>query len=183
MIKNRKQMFIVIGVFCLVLLLGTVTYAFFNYTRTGSSNVIKVGKMTFNSEQGTAINLTNMFPIDPTETGVMNDNTKVGSVTVHITGDTTYDEGIEYVVTAVNVNNSVGTGENIKSVPISVQVEASNGLGTADADYFTNRGGNSSIYRLVSGNVIQNNVKILVGYITKGATGIDGSPTNPYIVN
>ena len=51
MIQNKKQMFIVIGVFALILLLGTTTYAFFNYTRKGSSIVIKVGRISFNSGQ------------------------------------------------------------------------------------------------------------------------------------
>jgi len=42
MIKSKKQMFIVIGVFALVMLLGEITYAFFSYTRTGASNTIRV---------------------------------------------------------------------------------------------------------------------------------------------
>ena len=33
MIKSKKQSLIVIGVFALVLMLGTVTYSFFNYTK------------------------------------------------------------------------------------------------------------------------------------------------------
>ena len=147
MIKSKKQSLIVIGVFTLVMLLGTVTYAFFNYTRTGSQNIIKTGRIYFNSEQGTAINLTNLFPVDPTETGVMDDATKVGTVTINVIGDTTYSGGIEYLVSAVNVQNSVGN----KSLPISIQVsvednnenDPSTNLGTLDADYFTNRGTNA----------------------------------------
>ena len=80
MIKTKKQMFIIIGVFTLILMLFTGTYAFFNYTRTGSSNTIKVGRISFISRQTNTINLTNMFPIDPTETGIMNDDTKVGTL-------------------------------------------------------------------------------------------------------
>ena len=97
MIKSKKQSLIVIGVFTLVLMLGTVTYAFFNYTRTGTANTIKTGRISFNSEQGTSINLTNMFPIDVTN-GIPDDATKVGTVTIHVTGDTTYAEGVEYLV-------------------------------------------------------------------------------------
>ena len=58
LIKSKKQMFIVIGAFVLTLMLFTTTYAFFNYTRTGARNIIKTGRIYFNSEQGTAINLT-----------------------------------------------------------------------------------------------------------------------------
>ena len=182
MIKSKKQMYIVIGAFALVLLLGTTTYAFFNYTRTGSANVIKTGRIYFNSEQGTAINLTNMFPID-VSSGIPNDNTKVGTVTLNVTGDTTYDEGIEYLVSAVNVQNTIGSGTNAKSLPISIDVSVANNtgnnpattLGTSDEDYFDNRGGNSSIYKVLANETISNNGELLVGYITKGATGIDGN--------
>ena len=178
MIKSKKQMYIVIGVFALVLTLFTTTYAFFNYTRTGTRNIIKTGRIYFNSEQDTAINLTNMFPIDVSN-GIPNDNTKVGEITINVVGDTTYDEGIEYLVSAVNVSNSVGN----KTLPISIDVSITNNsrndpattLGTSDNDYYTNRGGNSSIYNVLAKDTISNNDQLLVGYITKGATGIDGN--------
>ena len=176
--KSKKQIYIAIGAFALVLLLGGATYAFFNYTRTGSANVIKTGRIYFNSEQGTAINLTNMFPIDVSG-GIPNDNTKVGTVTLNVTGDTTYDEGIEYLVSAVNVQNAIGS----KNLPISIDVSVTNNttndpvttLGTSDDSYYDNRGGNSSIYKVLAKDTISNNGELLVGYITKGSTGIDGN--------
>ena len=64
MIKSKKQMYIVIGAFALVLTLFTTTYAFFNYTRTGTVNTIRVGRISFNSSQDGSINLSNVFPID-----------------------------------------------------------------------------------------------------------------------
>ena len=181
MIKSKKQMFIVIGAFALVMLLGTVTYAFFNYTRTGSANIIKTGRINFNSEQGTAINLTNLFPIDPEETGIMNDVTKVGTVTINVTGDTTYGDGIEYLVSAVNVTNSVGN----KSLPISISVSVENNtgnnpatsLGNLDADYFTNRGSSAgtSIYKVLATDAINEGDQLVVGYIKSGSDGVDGN--------
>ena len=178
MIKSKKQMYIVIGAFALVLLLGTTTYAFFNYTRTGTRNIIKTGRIYFNSEQDTAINLTNMFPIDVSG-GIPNDNNKVGEITINVVGDTTYEEGIEYLISAVNVSNSVGN----KSVPISIDVSVTNNsgndptttLGTSADSYFDNRGGNSSIYKVLAKETISDNDQLLVGYITKGQTGIDGN--------
>ena len=94
MIKSKKQMFVVIGVFTLVMLLGTVTYAFFNYTRTGPANRISVGRISFVSRQTQTISLTNLFPIDLTETGIMDDDTKVGTLEIEIEGDTDYAQGI-----------------------------------------------------------------------------------------
>ena len=176
--KNKKTMLTIIGIAILVIGLIGVTYAFFNYTRTGTRNIIKTGRIYFNSEQDTSINLTNMFPIDVSG-GIPNDNTKVGTITINVVGDTTYDEGIEYLVSAVNVSNSVGN----KSVPISIDVSITDNsgndpattLGTSDNDYYTNRGGNSSIYKVLAKDTISNNDQLLVGYITKGATGIDGN--------
>ena len=114
MIKNKKQMYIVIGVFALVLMIFTTTYAFFNYTRTGTANVIRTGRIAFTTSQNTPIDLTNMFPIDATPANLA-DSTKVGAVTIDISGDTTYGEGVEYLVSAVNVVNTVGSGANQKS--------------------------------------------------------------------
>ena len=176
MIKTKKQMFLIIASFVLAILLGTTTYAFFNYTRTGTANIIKTGRIYFNSEQGTSINLENLFPIDPTETGTMNDATKVGTVTLNVVGDTTYTGGIEYLISAVNVTNTVGN----KSLPISIDVSYSangNGkeIGTEDEEYFDNRGENTSIYKVLANNTIGNNKELVVGYIARGATGIDGN--------
>ena len=179
MIKTKKQMFIVIGAFLLTILLGTVTYAFFNYTRTGTANTIKTGRIAFNSDQGTAINLTNMFPIDVTN-GIPDDNTKVGTVTIHVTGDTTYNEGVEYLVSAVNVTNTVGS----KKLPISIDVVVTSNtnndpattLGTQDDDYFTNRDSAiTSIYKVLARDTINANDQLVVGYIKSGVTGVDGN--------
>ena len=184
MIKSKKQMYTIIVIFTLVMLLGTITYAFFNYTRTGTANTIKTGRIAFNSSQGTAINLTNMFPIDVTN-GIPNDAAKVGTVTINVTGDTTYIEGIEYLVTAVNVSNTIGNGANAKSLPISIDVSVTSNdnndpetiLGTSDADYFTDRGtsASTSIYKVLAKDVLENNEKLLVGYVKSGVTGVDGN--------
>ena len=146
-----------------------VSVAFFNYTRTGSENVLAVGRIYFNSSQGTAINLTNVFPVKSTE---LENNSNVSSVTLTITGDTTYDEGLEYLVSADQVVNTV----NSKTVPIGTSVTVSN-LGTSDDSYFTNRGGNSSLYKILSKGNIKEDGELVVGYITKGATGVNGSVT------
>ena len=177
MIKSKKQSLIVIGVFTLVLMLGTVTYAFFNYTRTGEANTIRVGRIAFNTTQASgqdgAINLSNAFPI--TRTLAATDNTNAGEVVITITGDTTYSVGVEYLVTATDVTNTV----NSKTVPISIIATASNGLGSSDDSYFTNRGGNSSIYKVLANETISNNDQLLVGYIApdNNQTGVNGTIT------
>ena len=94
-IKSKKQMYIVIGVFALVLMLFTTTYAFFNYTRTGAANSIGTGRIYFNSTQNGALNMTNIFPMKSTEASTA----ELDSVTVGIVGDTTYADGEEFEIT------------------------------------------------------------------------------------
>ena len=178
--SNRKKYLYIIGPLVLLVALVGITYAFFNYMRTGSANSIKVGKVYFNTEQNGAFSLTNMFPIEPTQANLA-DNTKVGTVTIDVTGDTTYDNGIEYLVTAINVQNIVGTGNNQKRIPIGINVsyEASEDeeIGTVSNSYFGVRGGNTSYYKVLSNDTINEGDRLLVGYIAKGATGIDGTIT------
>ena len=151
-----------------------VTYAFFNYTRTGLANTLSTGTINFTSSQDGRINLTNIFPINPEETGIMNDATKVGTVAITVTGDTSYDKGVEYLISAVNVNNTVGA----KHIPISISATASGTLGTSDEDYFENRDTASShIYKVLAKDTISEGDQLMVGYIAKNATGINGTMT------
>ncbi len=166
----------------LFLLLTGITYSFFNYTRTGSSNTFSVGRISFTSEEGPAINLINAFPINSSDIDISD---YVGSITINITGDTEYQEGIEYLITATDINNKVGQGFGNRRIPISVDVNyTANGVGKSvgveNNNYFDDgvRGGDVSYYKLLSSNVILNeNDPILVGYIAPGETGIDGNIT------
>ena len=178
MIKSKKQMFTVIGAFVLVMMLMTVTYAFFNYTRTGVSNTIKTGRIYFNAEQGDTVTLSDLFPISlEASEEVSSETPGVGSLTIHVTGDTMYDDGIEYLVKAVDVTNTAGNS----NLPISIAIkyEETNGktIGMEDEEYFDNRGGNSSLYKVLSKNSITDDGDLVVGYIAKGQTGIDGTIT------
>jgi len=178
MIKTKQQMFIVIGVFALVMMLGTVTFAFFNYTRTGTTNTIKTGRIYFNTDQGNnVVTLSDLFPISVGPTDTITASTPgVGSLKLHITGDTSYANGIEYLIETVDVQGNGATALPI-SIDISYSQTTSHVIGTADENYFTNRGGATSRYKLLSTGTISEGEDILVGYIAPGATGIDGELT------
>ena len=103
--KKFAKVTIILGV--LLIVIG-VSYAFFNYTRTGVSNVIKVGRISFNSNQTNTITLLDAFPIDSSE---VQTSDKVGTITITITGDTTYNEGVEYLLTVSNLTNRIGDKE------------------------------------------------------------------------
>ena len=50
MINNetkKQNILLMLGIFVLVGLIGAVTYAFFNYTRTGDANLLRVGNIDF----------------------------------------------------------------------------------------------------------------------------------------
>ena len=177
--SNRKISLMIIGVAILVIGLVGVTYAFFNYTRTGNSNNIRVGRISFVSKNEETITLSNIFPIDPTETGIMNDSTKVGTYTVEIEGDTDYADGIEYLVSVVDANIYTNQGQ---IVPISLDVTVED-LGTASPNYFVARESkNATIYKKLVGSMLVGNQMLLVGYIKPNTTsgtieGVDGSIT------
>ena len=177
MIKSKKQMFIVLGVFTLVLMLGTITYAFFNYTRTGTANTIKVGRISFITRQTETINLTNVFPIDKVNVDTDTDN--VDEVVIEIEGDTDYAGGIEYLVSSKDANIYTNQGTQ---VPVSLDITVED-LGTSSPNYFTSRDDTiTSIYKQLVGSTLLGDQRLLVGYIvpnnpTGTIVGIDGSIT------
>ncbi len=164
--RNNKVFLSTIGIALLLISLVGVTYSFFNYTRTGTENTIKTGNISFNSTQDNTISLTNVFPTSSTNINSTNSDT----VTINITGDTTYSEGIEYKVTLDQVNNTI----NGKEVPISIMATANN-LGTESSNYYTDRENKTKIYMLNSEGEAYNGKYIAVGYIPAGATGVNGS--------
>ena len=48
--NNQKQnVLLVLGILAIIGVFGGLTYAFFNYTRTGSVNTLKTGRISFTS--------------------------------------------------------------------------------------------------------------------------------------
>ncbi len=158
----------------LMLLTVGITYSFFNYTKTGQANSLRTGRIYFNTNEGTALNITSMFPMTSTEAG----NANLDSVTVGIAGDTNYNDGEEYQITLVDVNNTI----NGKEVPINfiATYTAANGgtVGTSSDTYWTARNSkDATIYSLTTTGSVEENKQVLVGYIDNGATGISGTLT------
>ena len=154
--------------FCVFLLLFLIasSYAFFNYTRKGETNNIKVGGINFNSNY-TGISLSNVHPISMDN--INNDSNNVKTISIRISGNTTYSGGIEYLVSISDDNIIV----NNKSVPISI-ITTANNLGTASDSYFDLRGGNSSYYKILANNIITPNEKLVVGYIAPNTNDVNG---------
>ena len=119
MTNKKANVLMVLGLFVLIGLIGGLSIAFFNYTRTGSPNLLTTGDISFNSNYET-VTIANIFPIATANVGT--DTNNVMTVNVNVTGRTTYAKGLYYEVTADNVNLTV----NGKNIPVSIQTTASN---------------------------------------------------------
>ena len=137
--RQSKQILLsVIGVAILVVAVVGVSFAFFNYTRTGAANNVSTGKIKFVSTQSGAMSLSNVFPLTSAQLATQTATGYSGSkdyaeVVVTIKGETTYSSGLDYRVSAQDVDFETNTtGQNAENIelPVNVTVTAAN-LGTA----------------------------------------------------
>lgn len=170
--EKFKMRAMIISSLGLMLLMVGVTYSFFNYTKTGSENTLGTGRIYFNTTEGTALNITNAFPMTSTEASTAT----LDSVTVGIVGDTNYNDGEEYQITLVDVNNTIN-GKEIPINYIATYTAASGGtVGSSSDTYWTARNSkDASIYTLESSGEVSEGKQVLVGYIDNGSTGISGT--------
>ncbi len=163
--NSSKQILLsVIGVAILVVAVVGVSFAFFNYTRSGAANQVKTGTIMFESTQ-TRINVENVFPVSSEAVGTDTTNVKTAEVTIK--GNTTYNKGIDFTVKATDVNMVAGEAGSEVTIPLNVMVSQQNltsvshlTLGAFDK---TNQLVNNSI--LASGKIPANtsvNGKIIV---------------------
>ena len=176
MIKSKKQIILVAIMSLLIIFLTISTYSYFQYRRSGASNNIRVGHVSFLHTESNTISLSNAYPIDVSG-GIPSNSPNVGSFTINITGDTDYEEGIEYLI---SIDNSSLMTSNGKRVPVSLNLTMNN-MGTSSDSYFTARENtNISIYKKLIGDTISGDEDILVGFIVQNSTqgtvsGINGS--------
>ena len=111
--NSSKQILLsVIGVAILVVAVVGVSFAFFNYTRTGPANSISTGQIHFETSQS-VVSVSNLFPVDSGDV-TASTSANVATTTVTIRGWTNWDAGINYTVTATDVD--------MKGLPIKVKV-------------------------------------------------------------
>lgn len=95
MIKNKKQMFIIIGLFALILLLGGFTYAWFSYRGETSVQQMIAGDMYVKLTEGTGeIEVSNVFPETAEEARERNDN----YLTFNVVGKNTSNKPVYYEI-------------------------------------------------------------------------------------
>ncbi len=171
--KKSRYYIVIFGIVSILLVIGA-TYAFFNYTRTGAVNNLGTGTISFITEQGPSLSITNMFPISSEEAG----NNNLDTITVEIKGNTSYNDGEEFVISIVDVENQI----NSKHLPItyiaSYVADENKSVGSSSNDYWNARNSkNSNIYLLNETGNVREDKQILVGYIDNEGSGIEGTLT------
>ena len=127
--SSKQVLLSVIGVAILVVAVVGVSFAFFNYTRTGPANTVGTGEIHFETSQS-IVEVENLFPISGS--GVTASTTaNVATTEVTISGWTNYAGGLTYTVTAEDVD--------LKGLPIKVAVFKDNGdtVSTASLTQYT----------------------------------------------
>lgn len=164
--SSKQVLLSVIGVAILVVAVVGVSFAFFNYTRSGQVNTVETGKIYFNSEQNQAIRIENFFPTIPNGTPSNNTSTAVISITAY----TSWEDGIDYRISASEVSNDY----NIANVPVSVLVtpSASLNVGAANTDTKVLSNGYATAATLPNGGG-----ELMTGHIKGDGNTVTGTVT------
>ena len=111
--KKSNKIVLLFGIvgllFTIVVTIG-VTYAFFNYTKTGAKNNIGTGIIQFDYQEGTTLQLSNQFPMSEQE--LTNDQ----KLTFTISGHNTLTDGVVFNIYAIHGDDVEGKnwlGDNI----------------------------------------------------------------------
>ena len=189
MMSNNKKK-IILSIVILLLMVITVvgvTYAFFNYTRTGPANTLNTGRIYFSTEQtnNNTINLNNIFPM--TKEQALADSSTNGTLVVTFNGDTEYTEGMEYLL---SIDSVTGTTNVPISLIMDVNITENNVAVAENSNYYTARDAKTtSMYKAEGTDTIINSTThkvitdvkagkyLLAGYIKSGEYGINGSIT------
>lgn len=135
--ENKEKKVAIVVIALAVLLIGASfgTYAFFTYNMTGNTpNKIVSGRVSMNfTEGGSAINITNQFPLSVTEAKDLTTNTSFT-----ITGESGEGYSLSYNVFAI-ADNIEGTRLKDEDVSIYLtNVEPTNGSITINSGYNQN---------------------------------------------
>ena len=113
--KNKKNLLLLLLVVGCIAIVGGVTYAFFNYSKTSTtSSELVTGEVYFNFDnESNGITLTNAFPETVEEARTRTDNV----FTFDITGRNTYNKPIYYEIDLTNGEVPSGKVEANRILP------------------------------------------------------------------
>lgn len=167
--NSSKQILLsVIGVAILVIAVVGVSFAFFSYVYNGEeANTIQTGTIVFEASD-TNFKLTNIFPTDTATSGIEH-NDDVLTATVKVYGNTTYENGIQYTVRAVNVTNATSAATQKIYPRVIVTPTQPTGV-TLDEDYAAAKTYGNGL----NGNTILESGAVIGKGVIKPSTGASG---------
>lgn len=166
---NKKLVFSVVGILVLVVAIFGVTYAFFQYSRTGSEdNVITSGKLLINYAEGTnAINLTDQYP---TKDGAA---LQKDSFNFTVSGYIQGTGNINYVVYGV-LGDEIAERNRLKDYEVKIKLTGSNNLNVSNSITINNQYGTE--YGNIVGNAgvlkADNSLVLATGFISSHDSGV-----------
>ena len=171
--SSKQVLLSVIGVAILVVAVVGVSFAFFNYTRTGSANTVRTGTISFTSSQS-ALTITTMFPIKLVNGEVANgDLAYTDEAVVTINGSTTYADGMNFRVSVASVTNHIS--DAIVDNPSTTNVNEARAAIDLPISVLVSTEDTSNITNLVTNNY----TNIATGYVLASGT----IPYNTTITN
>ena len=123
--NNSKQVLVsIIGIVLLVIAVVGVSFAFFSYSRTGTSNnVITTGQIFMAFEDVNNINLTNQFPTLDEDAVIKGANSDVEKMDFTVTGYySAATGGINYTIYAIDGDAVGGRTNRLKDSEINVKL-------------------------------------------------------------
>ncbi len=109
--SSKQVLLSVLGIAVLVVAVVGVSFAFFTYSKNGeANNTIQTGSIFFQFTEGTAITLSNQFPIPDSQGATLTSSVEGDnpSLTFYIKGTNTSTKDINYTITATNGENMTG---------------------------------------------------------------------------
>lgn len=158
--NSKTAVLSIVGIAILVIAVVGVSFAFFSYSKTGTTNnVITTGSISFAYQEENNISLTNQFP-QTTEDGSQNDAFSF-SVTGKIPSTA---DAVAYTVTAIK-GNDMDEKIRLADSEIDVKVTATGG-GVVSGSYATGATAGTSLtgFQIASGTIDATGSEIIHNY-------------------
>ena len=122
-VYNKKRLYIIMALVVGVILIGGITYAFFNYSKTSVANSMSSSTIEFDFTDDTLLDVSNDFPqyadLTNEEMVTMKSN-HTGSLTV--TGHNTLTNGVKYSIYVIHGDDITGK-QRLADSSIKFQLE------------------------------------------------------------
>ena len=177
--SSKQVLLSVLGIAVLVIAVVGVSFAFFTYSRNGeTNNVLSTGSVIFQFTEGTAIKLSNQFPISDSQ-GASLTSTVTGdnpTLTFHAIGYDGSRKGITYTITAEEGTAVDGKTARLNDSGIKLYLDASGATGNSTNNFSATTG-----TAVGADGSLRNGVVLGTGEIT--ATDLEHQQDDTYVLH